>query len=194
MADALHVAARDGDLARLRAVLASGVDVNTRDSLGWTALRWAALEGHTACLEALLAAGASVHSCGFDGTNPLHYASLRGHIACVRALIAAGSDVNIACWPCCRPFSEALHRDRRRVLKILLRAGANVVTNTISRANTNAESWKLVDAIRKVGDWPEYVRRRRATVASVVKKVTHGALPDAINLEIAALIEPPGGY
>ena len=121
-------------------------------------------------------------------------------MACVRALITAGSDVNRADHFGRTPFSRALCSGERRVLKILLRAGADVHTEYavvlvhVDRNDRNAESWKLFDAIRKVGDWPEYVRRRRATVASVVKKVTHGALPDAIHLEIAAFIEPPGGY
>ena len=93
------------------------------------------------------------------------------------------------------PFSRALCSGERRVLKILLRAGADVHTEGVSRDDDKEESWKIVDAIRKVGDWPEYVRRRRATVASVIKKtITRKALPDAINLEIAAFIEPPGGY
>ena len=57
-----------------------------------------------------------------------------------------------------------------------------------------ADAWLLVNAIRKVGGWPRYVTRRRATFSSVVKKATWNKLPEAINLEIAAFIEPPGGY
>ena len=32
------------------------------------------------------------------------------------------------------------------------------------------------------------------TNANVIKKATWNKLPEAINLEIAAFIEPPGGY
>ena len=187
-------AAQSGDLAQVRAVLATGVDVDSLTSYGETALHYAACQGHTACLKALLAAGASVHLVGKHGSTPLSLASMNRDAACVRAVIAAGADVNYVDRYGDAAFTLALRRGHRRVLKILLRAGADVYTGTILRHDNNAESWKLVDAIRKVGDWPEYVRRRRATVASVVKKVTHGALPDAINLEIAAFIEPPGGY
>lgn len=190
---ALHHAANQGDLARLRALLAAGVDLEARGA-GWTALHNAAIFGRTKCLEALLAAGASVHS--FDdhsGLTPLHFASWNGHAVCVRALIAAGADVNCECGHFGHtPFSLALEYRRRRILKILLRAGADLHTD-LERCNNDA--WKLVDAIRKVGNWPEYVRRRRETVASVVKKaITHNFLPDAINLEIAGFVEPPGGY
>ena len=99
------------------------------------------------------------------------------------------------------PFTCALDDGHRRILKILLRAGADVrIQGAVwdiggNPVRCNKDSWKLVDAIRKVGGWPQYVQRRRATFASVVKKaITHNALPDAINLEIAAFIEPPGGY
>ena len=128
-----------------------------------------------------------------EGVTALHQASASGHEACVRVLIAAGADVNRARRKGETSFSLALVFCHRRVLKTLLRAGADVHTGDVRRRNNDA--WELVDAIRKVGGWPQYVTRRRATVASVVKKaVTHDALPDAINLEIATFVEPPGGY
>ena len=191
-------AARLGDLARLRALLATpGIDVDEGDENygDETALHHAADWGHTACLEALLAAGASVHSVTAVGSTPLMFASWSGHAACVRALIAAGSDVNRADQYGRMPFYYALRRGRGRALKILLRAGADMHTENVDRHNINTDAWDLVDAIRKVGGWPEYVRRRRATVASVIQKaITHDALPEALNLEIAAFVEPPGGY
>ena len=191
---ALFEAARKGDLARLRDVLAAGVDVEAWHD-GWTTMHWAADCGQTACLEALLAAGASVHSVTAVGSTPLMFASWSGHAACVRALIAAGSDVNRADQYGRMPFYYALRRGRGRALKILLRAGADMHTENVDRHNINTDAWDLVDAIRKVGDWPEYVRCRRATVASVIQKaITHDALPEALNLEIAAFVEPPGGY
>ena len=195
MENALFQAAYDGDLVRLRAALANGVDVDARDSLrGWTALHYAAYYGRTACLEILLAAGASVDSVDNSGATPLHDASLGGRAAIVRALIAAGANVNRGTRNI-TPFSRALLDRHRRVLKILLRAGADVHTGTVPRRNNNPDAWALVDAIQKVGGWPNYVHRRREIFASVVKKaITHDALPDAINLEIATFIEPPGGY
>ena len=109
-------------------------------------------------------------------------------------------------WTGDTPFASALGRGHPRVLKILLRAGANVQTenaerdedNTyvwlVERDEDNIDAWLLVDAIQKVGGWPQYVHRRRATFASVVKKATWNKLPEAINLEIVAFVEPPGGY
>ena len=120
-------------------------------------------------------------------------------MACVRALITAGSDVNRANHRGHTPFacalSHALHPGNRRVLKILLRAGADLDSREALRTDFNTDAWALVDAIRMVGDWPNYVRRRRAIFASVIEKaITRDALPHDINLEIAAFVEPPGGY
>ena len=198
--EVLRRAALAGDLAQLRDVLATGVDLEAPDEEGWTALHGAAFHGRTACLEALLAAGASVHSVDEDGWTALSFTAGRNpeNIACVRALIAAGADVNHDFGQ--TPFSIALFWGHRRILKILLRAGADMRTDVFrinaddDNTHDNTDAWKLVDAIEKVGGWSQYVHRRRATFANVIKKATWNKLPEAINLEIAAFIEPPGGY
>ena len=196
----LRDAAYAGDLAMLRAELrrSGRRHVDSRDESGYNALHCAAFAGRLVCLEALLAAGASVHSVTEGGSTPLHSASVGGYVACVRALIAAGSDVNRANRSGYTPFALALYDGHRRVLKILLRAGADVDTRgalPTHPAVSNTDAWALVVAFRKVGDWSSYVRRRRAICASVIEKaITRDALPHDINLEIAAFVEPPGGY
>ena len=73
-----------------------------------------------------------------------------------------------------------------------IRSSPSIVVNGGSRLcyAEIADAWKLVDAIRKVGGWPEYVHRRRATLGIwVIRK-----LPTVIEVEIAAFVEPPGGY
>ena len=189
-------AAELGDLERLLSLLNTGVDVNAREVFGMTALMLAASEGHTAFVNALLAAGAAVNLADKGGWIPLHYATLRGCAACVRILIAAGSDVNNMSVAHQTPFSIALSYGHRNTLKILLRAGADVYYTGAAQRHSEttdaeiADAWKLVDAIRKVGGWPEYVRRRRATLGIwVIRK-----LPTVIEIEIAAFVEPPGGY
>ena len=196
----LHDAVRKGRLARVRALLATpGVDVNSQLVRGWTALHLAAIHGHTACLEALLGAGASVHSistefAGRVGWIPLHWASLKGREACVRALIAAGADVNLACttntnYDNDTPFTQALKTGHTRVLKILLRAGAEFRRGDARRDDNNKTAWALVDAISRLGGWPNYVRRRRGALGLWVMR----KLPEVIHIEIAPFMEFPGG-
>ena len=155
----------------------------------------AAFNGHTACLKVLLAAGASVRSLNVFGTSSLHQAVLNGRVACVRALIAAGSDVNFPNYVGDTPFSRALWGWNPCILKILLRAGANMHTGSAKRNQWNPSVWALVDAIREVGGWANYVARHPpATFANVVTKATRGKLPSPIPLEIATFLVPPGGF
>ena len=183
------------NLTKWRPWLALDVAEDPRDDGGNSVLHWAAYFGRMADLEYLLVLGASVHSVNHGGATPLHAASSGGHVACIRALIVAGADVNRASDRGNTPFSGALFKNKRRALKILLHAGADVHIGAHEHNDTDTDAWALVDAIRKVGDWPNYVRRRRAIFASVIEKaITRDALPHDINLEIAAFVEPPGGY
>ena len=155
MAEALHEAAREGDLAQVRRLLKKpGVDVDARYGQT-TALHRAARGGHTACLQALLAAGASVHALDhyFSNWTPLHSAMIarEGHAACVRALIAAGSDVNRRDRRGCTPFRRAIFTNRRCVLKILLRAGAYLEMREGDHRNHNASTCALVKEIIAAG-------------------------------------------
>ena len=126
----------------------------------------------------------------------MHYASQYGNAASVRALIAAGANVNIQDgYTTDSPFSLALSFRYRRALKILLRAGADVHTGRSECCyNSKISTWALVDAIRADGGWANYVARHPPTTfAGVVEKATNIEI-DAINLEIAGFLVPPGGF
>ena len=143
---------------------------------------------HAACL--YLTLKASVHAVDDYGSICLHHASANGHAACVRALVAAGADVNHEDEFGNTPFSVALFHDHRRVLKELLRAGARV--HFLGHKASGTDSWKLVDAVRKVpGGWANYAARR---ASDVERATTPPTLPDEIRRLIVAFVEPPGGY
>ena len=90
--DELTEAARDGDQARLEALLADGVGVNEVDTDGDTALLMAAMEGDMGCLKVRLAAGAYVDFMREDGGwTPLMVSASEGHLECVKVLVAAGA-------------------------------------------------------------------------------------------------------
>ena len=78
-ADALHRAAKAGDLDGLNAALSVGVDVNARDSQGWTALMHAANKGYTLLVEPLLAVKADPDVQAADGATALFMAAVHGH-------------------------------------------------------------------------------------------------------------------
>jgi ankyrin repeat protein len=79
-------AAANGDTARVRTLLDDGVNVNTRDVHGMTALQSAAMNGHTSTVRLLLQKGADPQ--GYD--EALRAAALNCHPAIVQLLLFQG--------------------------------------------------------------------------------------------------------
>ena len=89
----LLFAARSGDVASTRLLLAAGADPNDTAPAGTSALVVAAHSGHGALAALLLDAGADPNAAG-AGYTALHAAILRGDATLVRALLAHGADPN----------------------------------------------------------------------------------------------------
>lgn len=90
--DALRRAASVGDLAKVKELLAAGVDVNAANAYGGTALAYAADKGHTAVVELLLERGANPNTTDrFYNSTPLGWAVSHGHADVARALLAKGA-------------------------------------------------------------------------------------------------------
>jgi ankyrin repeat protein len=75
--NSIHDAAYKGNIEAVKQHLAAGVDVNAKDSVGWTALHQAAYGAHKEPVELLIAEGADVNAKGDDGTTPLDMANDR---------------------------------------------------------------------------------------------------------------------
>jgi len=95
-ADSLHNAAEVGDINAVKDHLKKGVDVNARDSVGWTALMRAVSYGHTEIVKVLIAKGADVNVKGFEGWTPLIGAIRKGDTEIAKILIAKGADIDAA--------------------------------------------------------------------------------------------------
>ena len=89
----LLFAARQGDLASARLLLAAGADANDTAPAGTSALVVAAHSGHGALAALLLDRGADANAAA-AGYAPLHAAVLRGDADLVRALLAHGANPN----------------------------------------------------------------------------------------------------
>ena len=82
-----------GDGATVRALVASGADVNAAQGDGMTALHWAANRGDSTMAVVLLRAKARLSATTrIGGYTPLHVASQSGAAGVVRALLAAKAD------------------------------------------------------------------------------------------------------
>lgn len=83
-------------VAMVEMLLEKGVDVNTQNNIGRTALHQATLRGKLSVLEVLLKSGANPNPQDASGSSPLHhsvYASLRDRLS--MTLLEYGADVNI---------------------------------------------------------------------------------------------------
>jgi ankyrin repeat protein len=103
----IHDAAEAGDLDKIKTLRANGVDINAKDSDGWSAIEYAAVEAHADCVKFLISAHADLNTKDKNGITPLwqviiteeifqsrgNMTGIAGHADCLRLLIAAGTDV-----------------------------------------------------------------------------------------------------
>ena len=91
METSLHEAAQNGDLAVVRSLLASGVDVEakTADGANKTPLHLAAANGHAEAMWVLVQFGADTEAKGVLGETPLHLAAADGHVEAIREMVPA---------------------------------------------------------------------------------------------------------
>jgi hypothetical protein len=88
-------AARAGDSARVKALIAGGADVNGRDSQGRTALLRGVQAGSATVVAALVAAGADVDAADNNGLTALIEATQLGDEDVARRLLDAGADTRL---------------------------------------------------------------------------------------------------
>ena len=93
--EALHRAAKAGNLNGLEAALAAGADVNARDDKGWTALMYVVDKGYVLLLDPLLQAKADLDVRAPDGATALFMAVAHGHSEIIPLLMKAGADPTI---------------------------------------------------------------------------------------------------
>jgi ankyrin repeat protein len=88
-------AARTGDLAELRRLVARGQDIDAPDGHGATALMRAAHGGHLAAVEWLVEQGADLDHTAKHGLTALMLAVIAGHHRVARRLVQAGADTEV---------------------------------------------------------------------------------------------------
>jgi len=119
-------AARRGDTAAVRALIAKRVDVNEASRDGSTALLWAAYHSDLEMARALIAAGATANSPNKYGVTPLLQASRTGDAPVVQALLRAGADPKLTHPEGETPLMAAAHAGSVDAVRLLLEANADV--------------------------------------------------------------------
>jgi hypothetical protein len=122
----LRVAAEEGFVETVRALVKAGAEVNHVSNTGNTALDGAAFTGKVDAIQALLQAGAEVNHVNNYGITALGQAAYNGHVDVMRALLAAGAEVDHASNNGWTPLWGAARNGKVEVLRALLLAGADI--------------------------------------------------------------------
>jgi len=89
-------AARQGDFAGVKTLIAQKADVNIAEADGMTALDWAVRANDLPTVQMLIRAGANVNAASRYGMTPIHFAAQNGDPRMVAALLKAGANANSA--------------------------------------------------------------------------------------------------
>ncbi len=111
-----------GDIARVRALLDAGADIDALDKHGQTALMNAAHRGDAALVQALVDHGANLNHTAKYRLTALMLAVIADHTEVVRILVAAGADRHIQGSKghfACTPLEYAEEHGKARLVSLL---------------------------------------------------------------------------
>lgn len=165
-------AAKAGDLATVRKLIAQGADVNIPEGDGSTALLWAAYNSNVEMVRALVGAGAVWDAANHYGMTPLLQASRTGDAAVMEVLLKAGAKASRANPDGETPLMAASRAGRADAVRLLLDRGVDVNAAESIQEQT-ALMWAVaeghldvVDALLKAGGDPN----RKAHVTSLTER------------------------
>ena len=158
----LEIAAADGHVKCLEALLNAGADVNyVNPENGYTPLMWSARYGKNECMELLIKAGADMNISDLHDDDALMLSSTHvGNIKCVKLLLEAGADVNHTNWQGATPLMYAAGAGHVEIVSLFIENGANVNSVTkelhgaitaIHSSATSLHGWKCIDTLAKTG-------------------------------------------
>ena len=119
-------AAKKGDVATVRALIAKRADVNETARDGSTALLWAAYQSDLPMTQALIAAGAKPNTPNKYGITPLLQASRTGAAPIIQALLRAGGDLKVTHTEGETALMAASYAGNVEAVRLLLEAGADI--------------------------------------------------------------------
>ena len=125
----IEIAAADGHVKCLEALLNAGADVNHKNKKnGYTPLVWAVRNGKDECVDVLIKAGADVNICDSNGDSALMNASVyQRSVRCAELLIEAGADINaVNKHTKYTPLIWAVRNGHDKCVEKLIKSGADV--------------------------------------------------------------------
>ncbi|MBN8441793.1 MAG: ankyrin repeat domain-containing protein [Thauera sp.] len=153
----LILAAREGQLSTVEALLKHRVKVGARNFVGDSALMLAVLAGHDKVAEVLMKAGAPINQ---EGWTPLHYAAFEGRLELLEKLLAAGADVNAVAPNKSSALMLAARNGHVGVVRRLLKL-PQVDLDLVNDGGLTADNWALQNSNSDIADLIRAERRRR---------------------------------
>ncbi|MEI8290518.1 MAG: ankyrin repeat domain-containing protein [Verrucomicrobiota bacterium] len=143
VAGKLHDAAKNGDLAAVKALVEGKADVNAKDDQDATPIIWASMNGKLEVVQYLVSKQADVNASS-GGITALTIAAQYGENDIVAFLLQSGADVNGKSQKAEEsPLSQACMNGHKDTVQLLLSKGAN------AKANASSGNTLLHYAVRK---------------------------------------------
>ncbi|MHB0999150.1 MAG: ankyrin repeat domain-containing protein [Armatimonadota bacterium] len=123
----LITAIQKTDIKTLRELLESGIDANTRDQYGRSALIYAVVDGNTEVVKILIENKADINMRDNEGWTALHAAAEEYRVEIAKILLNNGAEVDAQDSYGNTPLFRAIinSRERGELIKLLLQHGAD---------------------------------------------------------------------
>ena len=127
LAAEIHDAARRGDLAKLKSLLAKRPELlEARSEKEKTPLHFAAQSGHKEIVEVRLEKGADVNAKNIALKTALHYAAGMGHKEIVDVLISRGAALNSGTMDGSTPLHYSANLGNSEIIRVLIEKGSDI--------------------------------------------------------------------
>lgn len=120
----LDQAVVDGDIERVKSEIEAGVDINSKNRMGWALLHIAINKKHTDIVKLLMEKGADVNIRDNRGRTPVHLAVETGQKEIVEALIVKGADLNVMDARADNALTLSRKTNNKEITDLLLKNGA----------------------------------------------------------------------
>jgi len=132
----LHVAAREGNVEVVQALVAAGADIDKRNAFQETPIMLASLAGHTKIVDFLVSKEAQINQ---PGWTPLLYAATNGHNEIIKILIENHAYIDSSSPNGSTPLMMAVRGGHISTAQLLLEEGADPTIK--NEAGDSAASW-----------------------------------------------------